>query len=117
MLSKEQAKAISKWENHWKPLMKYGQFLTTPLTKAEIISITQRDEKFVNNVVPTDCVVEIFPENPKCVFWMQVKGWYGADKDYVMFTPDSEERRKTFLKIAKKHIDTLEEEETKYFNY
>ena len=117
MLSKKQAQAISRWENHQQGLMKYGQFLTTALTKQEIAAIADdRDDKFVNNVIPTGCAVEITPENPKCVFWMQVKGWYGEEKSYVYFTPDSEEKRNLFLKIAKKHLEPINED-VNYFNY
>ena len=117
MLDKKTAQEISQWANHQSGLMKYGQFLTTPLSKEEIKTIfSGSEERFWNNVLPTKQVVELRPENPKCIFWVQVKGWYGADKSYVMVQPDSEERRKLFLSIAKKHINTIKED-VNYFNY
>lgn len=120
MLSKEQAQKISKWANHQQTLMKYGQFLTSPLSKDEIKKISKRGESFVNNVIPSPCVVVLLPNKTEnkfyCEFWMQVKGWYGEDKSYVYFSPTNTEEGKLFLSIAKKHLSSLKEE-ANYFNY
>lgn len=117
MLDKKTAQEISQWTNHQSGLMKYGQFLTTPLSKEEIKKLfPERKENFWNNVLPTKQVVELRPGNPKCIFWVQVKGWYGADKSYVMVQPSNEEERNIYLAIAKKHINTIKED-VNYFNY
>lgn len=120
MLAKDDAKKVSHWAGDVKDLMQYGIHLT-PLTSEEIKTIlTARDrEDLIKSAIPSECVAELYPTNNGilCTLWIQIKGWYGADKSYVKFTPDSSEQRKLFLSIAKKHgkkAATLKEE---FFNY
>lgn len=116
MLDKKQAQDISQWSGQQQSLMKYGQYLTSSLSKEELkVLFPDRDERFLNNILPSKQVVEMHPNN-LCVFWLQVKGWYGADKSYVYVQPHKTEDREKFLKIANKHINTIKEE-VNYFNY
>lgn len=119
MLSKKEAKKISQWTGDINGLMKYGKKLTN-LTDSEIKQIltARKREDLISNAIPNNCVAEFFPVKDKilCIIWIQIKGWYGADKSYVKFTPDTDEQKKLFLNIANKHAikETLKEE---YFDY
>lgn len=116
MLDKNQVQDITQWSGQQHSLMEYGRYLATPLTKEELkVLFPERDERFLNNILPSKQVVEIHPNN-LCVFWLQVKGWYGTDKSYVYVQPHKAEDKGKFLKIANKHINTIKED-VNYFNY
>lgn len=123
MLDKKQAEKISQWTNHQQVLMKYGQFSKSSLTKEEVKTLRpERDEKFINSVILTPCVICMTPNETEDrfypEFWLQVKGWYGQDKSWVCFSPQGKEEIKTFLKIAKKHLSSATiKEEVNYFPY
>lgn len=121
MLDKKQAAKISNWSTQQNALMKYGHLVKAPLTKEEIKKIaSKRDENFLKNIISSPYVICMIPNNTENEFypefWLQVKGWYGADKDWVLFSPNNESETKTFLQIAKKHISSINEE-LNYFNY
>ena len=123
MLDKKQAEKISQWTNHQQVLMKYGQFAKSSLTKEEVKALRpERDEKFINSVILTPCVICMTPNKTEDKFypefWLQVKGWYGQEKSWVCFSPNGKEEIKTFLKIAKKHLSSATiKEEVNYFPY
>ena len=121
MLDKKQAAKITKWAGQQNELMKYGQFANAPLTKEELKKLlSERDEDFFDKVIPSPCVICMIPNNTENKFypefWLQVKGWYGTDKDWVRFSPNNESETKTFLQIAKKNISSINEE-LNYFDY
>lgn len=120
MLDKKQAAKISKWASHQNTLTKYGHLVKTPLTKEELKKLSSRkDEDFFDKIIPSPCVICMIPNKTENKFypefWLQVNGWYGADKEWVRFSPQDDEI-KTFLQIAKKHISSINEE-LNYFDY
>lgn len=118
MLTKQQAAKISQWANHQQSLMKYG-YMIKKIEKgdlAKIVKLVGRKEDYVNSLIPSNCAIVLFP-NGYVNFWIQVKGWYGAEKDYVCFSPDSQKKKEEFIEIASKYIEVSIKEDLSYFNY
>ena len=119
MLTKQQTAQISQWKNHQQGLEQYGHIVKTMAKEdlAKIATLAGRKEDYVNSMIPNNCVIEIRP-NDYVVIWIQIKGWYGAEKDYVCFSPDTKEKKQAFLEIANKYVkEDVVKEEVDYFPY